>query len=301
MSSLIDKRLVVVTGKGGTGKTTVSAALGLLAARAGKRVVVCEVAEQERLATLFGLEQLGHEERELAPGLAGLSIDPERAKAEWLRHQLKSGALAGMLGHSRIFQYLTAAAPGLSELVTMGAIWDLAQLERRLGGSTYDLAIVDAPATGHGIALLRSPKTFADIARVGPIHRQAMYIHDFVTNRKSTGVLAVALAEEMPVNETIELGERLRAELGIDVDAVVVNGLYPERFTVAEAERMQSVDGPAVEAALAEHRRARTQRAELRRLRKAVEMPVATLPFLFQADLGREGVEALSVELERAL
>jgi len=96
-----------------------------------------------------------------------VSIDPERAKSDWLRHQLKSGALAGLLGHSRIFQYLTAAAPGLSELVTMGAVWDLAQLERRLGGSTYDLAIVDAPATGHGIALLRSPKTFADIARGG--------------------------------------------------------------------------------------------------------------------------------------
>jgi anion-transporting ArsA/GET3 family ATPase len=281
MSSLIDKRLVFVTGKGGTGKTTVSAALGLLAARAGKRTVVCEVSEQERLAALFGLEELGHEERELAPGLSGLSIDPERAKSEWLRHQLKSGALAGMLGHSRIFQYLTAAAPGLSELVTMGAIWDLAQLERRLGGSTYDLAIVDAPATGHGVALLRSPKTFAD--------------------PKATAVMAVALAEEMPVNETIELGERLRAEIGLGVEAIVVNGLYPERFTREDVERMSSVDGPAVAAALAEYRRARSQRAELRRLKKAVETPVATLPFLFEADLGREGLEELSLELESKL
>jgi anion-transporting ArsA/GET3 family ATPase len=308
MSSLIDKRLVFVTGKGGTGKTTVSAALGLVAARAGKRTVVCEVAEQERLAALFGLEAMGHEERELAPGLSGLSIDPERAKSEWLRHQLKSGALAGMLGHSRIFQYLTAAAPGLSELVTMGAIWDLAQLERRLGGSTYDLAIVDAPATGHGVALLRSPKTFADIARVGPIHRQAMRIHEFVTDSKATAVMAVALAEEMPVNETIELGERLRAEVGLGVEAIVVNCLYPERFTREEAERIEALDGRASEdaraalgAALAEHRRARSQRSELRRLKKAVETPVATLPFLFEADLGRDGIEELSRELEAKL
>lgn len=308
MSSLIDKRLVVVTGKGGTGKTTVAAALGLLAARAGKRTVVCEVAEQERLAALFGVEPLGHKERELAPGLSGVSIDPERAKSEWLRHQLKSGALAGMLGHSRIFQYLTAAAPGLSELVTMGAVWDLAQLERRLGGSTYDLAIVDAPATGHGIALLRSPKTFADIARVGPIHRQAKRIDDFVTDSKATGVMAVALAEEMPVNETIELGERLRAELGMEVDSIVVNGLYPERFTREESKRMESLDssGPeasraALEAALGEDRRARSQRSELRRLKKAVEAPVATLPFLFEADLAREGLEQLSRELEAGL
>ena len=293
----IDKRLVVVTGKGGTGKTTVSAALGLVAARAGKRTVVCELGRQERLAALFGAQPLGHTERELAPGLSGISIDPERAKAEWLRHQLKSGALAGMLGHSRIFQYLTAAAPGLSELVTMGAIWDLAQLERRLGGSAYDVAIVDAPATGHGIALLRSPKTFADIARVGPIHRQALRIHDFVTDRGSTGVLAVALPEEMPVNETVELGERLDAELGMGLDAVVVNGLYPERFTDAEVERMRSVEGTAVQAAVSEHKRARAQRAELRRLKQAVDAPVATLPFLFQADLGRAGVEELAEEL----
>src|SRR4051794_28272799 len=301
MASLIDKRLMVVTGKGGTGKTTVAAALGLLAARAGKRTVVCEVAEQERLAALFGVAPIGHIERELAPGLAGVSIAPERAKSEWLRHQLKSGALAGMLGHSRIFQYLTAAAPGLSELVTMGAIWDLAQLERRLGGAVYDLAIVDAPATGHGIALLRSPKTFADIARVGPIHRQAMRIHDFVTNPEVTGVLAVALPEEMPVNETIELGERLEAELGASMDAVVVNGLYPDRFTNDEAKRIASVDGDNAAAALGEHRRARAQRAELRRLKGAVDAPVATLPFLFEADLASEGLEQLSRDLEAGL
>jgi anion-transporting ArsA/GET3 family ATPase len=301
MATLIDKRLVVVTGKGGTGKTTVAAALGLLAARAGKRTVVCEVAEQERLAALFGVAPIGHVERELAAGLAGVSIDPERAKSEWLRHQLKSGALAGMLGHSRLFQYLTAAAPGLSELVTMGAIWDLAQLERRMGGATYDLAIVDAPATGHGIALLRSPKTFADIARVGPIHRQAMRIHSFVTDPKQTGVVAVALPEEMPVNETIDLGERLRSEMKMEIDAVVVNGLYPQRFTAAEAKRLESLDGSVLAAALGEHRRAQTQRAELRKLKGAVTAPVATLPFLFEADLARDGLERLSSELEAGL
>src|SRR3954447_6085626 len=243
MASLIDKRLMVVTGKGGTGKTTVAAALGLLAARAGKRTVVCEVAEQERLAALFGVAPIGHVECELAPGLAGVSIDPERAKSEWLRHQLKSGALAGMLGHSRLFQYLTAAAPGLTELVTMGMVWDLAQLERRLGGTTYDLAIVDAPATGHGVALLRAPRTYADIARVGPIHRQGQRIDNFIRDPKLTGLLAVALPEEMPVNETIDLGARLREQMEMEIDAIVVNSVYPERFTNADAERMASVDG----------------------------------------------------------
>jgi anion-transporting ArsA/GET3 family ATPase len=308
MTSLLDRRLVVVTGKGGTGKTTVAAALGLVAARHGKRVVICEVARQERLAAMFGAEELGHTERELAPGVFGISIDPERAKEEWLRHQLHSGALAGMLGHSRLFQYLTAAAPGLTELVTMGMVWDLAQLERRLGGTTYDLAIVDAPATGHGVALLRAPKTYADIAKVGPIRRQGMRIHDFVSDPELTGVVAVALPEEMPVNETIDLGQRLREQMGMTIDAIVVNGVYPERFTKAEAERMTSVDGTgaagsraALRAALSEHKRSRAQRSELGRLRRAVDTPVATLPYLFDPDLGAEQLESLSRELERRL
>src|SRR5215207_225723 len=153
--SLLERRLVVVTGKGGVGKTTVSAALGLLAARAGKRTVICEVAEQEQLAAIFGVAASEHEERELRPRLHAISVDPERAKEEWLRYQLKSSALASVLGGSSVFRCLSAAAPGLSELVTIGKVWDLAQLERRTGGSEFDLTIVDAPATGHGVAMLR--------------------------------------------------------------------------------------------------------------------------------------------------
>jgi hypothetical protein len=113
--------------------------------------------------------------------------------------------------------------------------------------------------------------------------------------------MAVALAEEMPVNETIDLGERLRAEIGLGVETIVVNGLYPERFTREDVERLSSVNGPAVAAAMAEYNRARSQRSELRRLKKAVDSPVATLPFLFEADLGREGIDELSRELEKKL
>ena len=169
-----------MTGKGGVGKTTVAAALGLLAARRGRRTVVCEVAQQERLAGLFGARDVGHSELELAPGLFSVSVQPERAMHEWLRHQLKSGALAGLLGHSRLFGYLTAAAPGVTELVTMGKVWDLAQTKRRTGGSSFDTVIMDAPATGHALALLRAPRTYANIARVGPIARQAASIDGFL-------------------------------------------------------------------------------------------------------------------------
>jgi anion-transporting ArsA/GET3 family ATPase len=317
--SLLDRRLVVVTGKGGVGKTTVAAAIGLVAARAGKRTVICEVAEQERLSDLFGVDASGHEERELAPNLHSMSVDPERAKQEWLRYQLKSGTLAGILGGSSVFRYLSAAAPGLSELVTIGKVWDLAQLERRTGGSVFDMAIVDAPATGHGIAMLRAPSTYASVARVGPIRRQALQIDAFLRDRRSTGVVVVALPEEMPVNETLDIERRLAQEMEMAIDRAVVNALYPQRFTPAEAERLRAVepDGNAdrsgagrvrplardgaLRAALAEHERVRGQRSQLRRLRRRLEAPVTTLPFLFEPELGLEQLDELARRLERTL
>jgi anion-transporting ArsA/GET3 family ATPase len=309
MSGLFDKRLLFVTGKGGVGKTTVAASLGLLAARQGKRTIVCEVAEQERMSRAFGAKGVGYRESQLAPGLFAFSVDPDRAKQEWLQFQLRSGTLAGVLGHSRIFQYLTAAAPGLSELVTIGKVWELAQLQRKdAKGSPYDLVIVDAPATGHGLAMLRAPRTYADIARVGPIRRQALKIHEFLAEPGSTAVVVVALPEEMPVNETLEFEDRLRREMEMKVSAVVANGVYPERFTGAEANTLASLDGQgspgaraALHAALAEHHWARTQRSQLRRLRRGTKASVATLPYLFEPDLSLDDLQGLSHELERKL
>jgi anion-transporting ArsA/GET3 family ATPase len=308
VTALLDKRLVIVTGKGGVGKTTVAAALGISAARAGRRTVVCEVAEQERLAGMFGVTDVGHAEHELAPGLHAVSVDPRRAKEEWLRYQLKSGALAGLLGGSSLFGYLTAAAPGLSELVTIGKVWDLAQLERRTEGSVYDLAIVDAPATGHGLGMLKAPSTYASVARMGPVSRHARVIDSFLRDRAATAVLAVALAEEMPVNETIELERRLADEVGMAIDRVVVNAVFPQRFSSAEAERLRSLDGrgsssasAALRAALAKHKHARGQRSLLRRLRRHVRAPVITLPHVFEPELGVVDLERLGAELERKL
>ncbi len=285
---------MLVTGKGGVGKTTLSAALALAAARRGKRVVVCEVAQQERLP-------------ELPPGITTVSVDPDQAKQEWLRYQLKSRTLSGLLGGSGIFQYLTAAAPGLTELVTMGKVWDLAQLQPRAGTQAYDLAIVDAPATGHGLAMLRAPSTYANIARVGPVGRHAERIDTFIRDPAQTGVLTVALPEEMPVNETVEFERALRRELDIAVDAIVVNAVHPSRFRSHEVERLRDVrsNTPVTQAALSsaisEHRRARAEQGQVRRLRRAAAAPVATLPRIFEPELGRADLERLSAELERKL
>jgi anion-transporting ArsA/GET3 family ATPase len=269
---------------------------------------VCEVAQQERLAGLFGVRDVGHGEVELAPGLFSVSVQPERAMHEWLRHQLKSGALAGLLGHSRLFGYLTAAAPGVTELVTVGKVWDLAQVERRTGGSPFDLVIMDAPATGHALALLRAPRTYANIARVGPIARQAASIDAFLRDSSATGVLSVALPEEMPVNETVDLEQRLADDLGMEVGRVVANGVLPERFTAADVRRLRSLDGQgtkaaqaAIASALVEHGRAEAQQEQLERLRAEVRAPVTTLPYLFEPEPRRRELELLSDRLEEAL
>ena len=296
MPALLDKRLLLVTGKGGVGKTTVAAALGLAAARRGKRVVVCEVAEQQRMA-------------QLVPELTTVSIDPEQAKQEWLRYQLKSRTLAGMLGASRLFQYLTAAAPGVAELVTIGKVWDLAQLERRTGSTVFDIAIVDAPSTGHGLAMLRAPSTFAAVARVGPIGRQAERIDRSLRDPAHTGVVTAALPEEMPVNETVEFERALKRELDMTIDAIVVNAVHPARFRAAEARTIEAVSAlpgggtarAALAAALSEHRRARAEHAQVRRLRRAATAPVLPLPRIFEPELGRNELDRLSAELERRL
>lgn len=311
VSELLDKRLLFVTGKGGVGKSTVASALGLLAARSGRRVILCEVAQQERVSRLFRKEGVGFEETELADGLAAISVDPQHALEEYLRVQVGNRALFKLLFENRVFQYFAAAAPGAKELVTIGKVWELAQLDRPWTKKTtrYDLVVVDAPATGHGLGILKVASTMRDIARVGPIRRQADRIDSFVRDTRRTGIVTVAAPEEMPVTETLEFRHRLGEEMGMSIDAVVVNGLLPERFGGPEAERLAALDGSllkdgraraAVRAALSEHNRARVQRSQLRRLRKEVKGAVS-LPFLFEPELGLPEVERLSRELERRL
>jgi anion-transporting ArsA/GET3 family ATPase len=210
-----------------------------------------------------------------------------------------------MLFRSRIFNYLAAATPGLKELVTIGKIWELAQLDRKVKqGRKYDLVIVDAPATGHGIGFLQTPRTFASIARVGPIHSQAEELQRFITDQRSTGTAIVALPEEMPVNETANLEQQLRDDVGVAVDRIYMNGLYPERFSAEEAEQMEAAAGQAngavrgaLRAAVSEQRRAASQRAQLARLEERVSAPVKSLPFIFEPELGVEDARELAGSL----
>jgi anion-transporting ArsA/GET3 family ATPase len=294
-----------VTGKGGVGKTTIALALGIAAARAGKRTIVCEVAAQESAARMFGHADIGFNEVELRENLFAISIDPDASMREYLELQLPVKAMGDLLYRSKIFSYLAAATPGLKEMVTIGKIWELAQKQRKTRSARpYDLVIVDAPATGHGIGLMQSPKTFAEIARVGPMATQATTINRTITNPKKAGVVIVALPEEMPVNESASLEAELIDSIGIAVDRLYMNGLYPERFAAAEVETMtgalateEGAVATAIGAAIDESRRAHSHREQLARLQELARTDVNELPFVFTPRLGVDDLNLLATEL----
>jgi anion-transporting ArsA/GET3 family ATPase len=305
LKDLLDKRVVIVTGKGGVGKSTVALALGMAAAERGKRAIVAEVAAQEQLSRLFHRAEVGFHEVEMAENLWAISIDPEESMREYVLLQLKVRAMRDLLFRSKIFNYLAAATPGLKELVTFGKVWELAQKERKGGsGRSYDLVILDAPATGHGVGFLQTPRTFANMARVGPIHSQAETLDAFIRNHRKTGVAIVALPEEMPVNETVSLERALTEEVEASVDRIFCNGLYPERFSDDELETLAPLadgNGGAVaaasRAAIRVAGRARAQREQLARLAELTTAPLSTLPFIFEPEMRLEHLRALASEV----
>ena len=313
MGSILDKRLIWITGKGGVGKSTVAAAVAMAGARRGMRTVVCEVGAQDRLSRLFRRRGISGDETPLDDGLWATSIDPHAALREWLATQV-GGRLARVLNSASAFQYFVAAAPGARELVTVTKVWELGQESRwDRDARGYDLVVLDAPASGHGVSMLRTPKTFADIARVGPIHKQADRVWTWLRDPSRTGYVAVALPEEMPVTETLELDRTLADQIGRRLDAVVVNGVYPRRFDGSELERIRasSPDGRsqatvgALRAAGVEAQRYRAQQSELGRLRRRLrgtgDPTVVTLPYLFEPELGLDGIDRLARQLERKL
>ncbi|MDA0163532.1 AAA family ATPase [Solirubrobacter ginsenosidimutans] len=304
---LRDRAVLYVTGKGGVGKTTVAAALGLAAARTGRRTIVCEVSEQDRMSRAFARQGVRPEQEvELAKDLWAITIDPQRALEEWLGKQLGGGPAGRILGHSHAFQYFVAAAPGAKELITIAKVWELAQPQRwDKHNRRYDLVVVDAPASGHGIGMLTTPRTFGEIARVGPIRRQATKVSEMLADPARTGYVAVALPEEMPVNETIDLERRLRDAVGLGLDAIVMNAMWPERFSSSDVTKLRAAtrdghsvgDLGAVRAALAAHERVKAQRAHVRRLEAATDAPITPLPFVFESELELTHYEHLAAEL----
>jgi anion-transporting ArsA/GET3 family ATPase len=309
--SLLERKLLVVTGKGGVGKTTLATALGVLASESGLRTIVVELGEQARVPGLFAVAagEAGAE-ASLRENLWSISIDPDRALLEWL--QALGGRVSGkVLASSSTFQYFAAAAPGAKELVSMVKIWDLTQPKRKRGHS-YDLVVLDAPATGHALGLLDSPRTFGAIARVGPIAGQAERLRELLEDPARSGYIAVAHPTEMAITETLELQERLHDQLARDLDAVIVNGVLPQRFSAPDLERLASLDGgdgrasatavrrSAAAAARAVSERARFQHNQLARLRRR-NFEVINVPFQFAAELDLAAIGSIVEHLRRKL
>jgi anion-transporting ArsA/GET3 family ATPase len=310
MGSPLTRRLVVITGKGGVGKTTIAAALGLRAAGRGLRAIVVELGGRTSIPELLG-EGEGEgapegssgrgSEVELAPGLWSTSIDADRALLEWLG--VMGGSIPARLLVSRAtFRCFAAAAPGASELVSLVKVWELTQDERwGRRGERYDVVLLDAPATGHALAMLRSPRTFGAIARIGPVATQAREVQELLEDPARSSYVAVAQASDMAVTETLELADGLQRELGRELDQVVVNGTFPRRFSGEELEAIASLDGGVVaerarRAVRFVHDRARVQHNQIERLRRR-HLRVVGVPFVFGSRLDRTALEQIAQRL----
>ncbi len=296
-----------VTGKGGVGKSTVAIALGLLAARRGRRTIVAELASQHRVSETFDRSGPNYGELEIAPGLFTISIDPQHAMEEYLR--VKTGPLGQALGSTRLFHAFAMATPGMRELLSIGKVWELTQIQRRThGAAPYDFVVVDAPASGHGVGILRTPRTFADIARVGPIAHQGRAIAATIADRDFTAVAAVATPEEMPVNETLALRDALERD-GLGLDAVILNAVFPERFGPRQGKKLlrayESAGSPlartALAAAISANSRAAMQREQRARLADGLGNELLPLPFLFTERIRRADLDLLADALEAGL
>jgi anion-transporting ArsA/GET3 family ATPase len=294
-------RLVIVAGKGGVGKTTVSAALAMMAAKAGLDTLIVEVEGKTGLGAAFGRGELSYDETELAERVRARTITSDQALLEYLEdHGMRR--LSKRLSNSGILDVVATAAPGIKDILVLGKV---KQLER---SGNADLIVLDAPAAGHAVTFLTSARGLLDAVRVGPVRTQAEEVLELLTDPARCQVLLVTLPEETPVNEAAETASRLRERVGVHLAPVVVNGLYPAMDAVnSAAELLEAGDVPADEAeplrAAAAFRRSRhdLQQEQLVRLADGLDLPQLRLPYLFSPELGPAQIDQLASALANAV
>lgn len=314
MAGLLDKRLVFVTGKGGVGKTTVAAALGLLASERGKRVLVCDVEAKGDLAAAYECGPTRYLAREVAPGLHAMSMDTEAALREYLRINFKVPSALRVGPLAQAFEFVATAAPGVREILTIG------KLCYEVREDHFDLVIVDAPSTGNIVGELAAPVSINDLVRFGAIRTQTEWMREMLEDPSQTGVWIVTTPEEMPVGEAIDLAARLASETGVSLGAVVANRVLPELFGRGEEEVFESLFAPratteldeligspgmseVLEAARLAVGLRRSGAEHLQQLRGEIDaaIQIAYLPYLFGRSHGpraiRQIADALSEEI----
>ncbi|MCC6642728.1 MAG: chromosome partitioning protein [Deltaproteobacteria bacterium] len=313
LRSILARRLVIVTGKGGTGKTSVVAALALAAARSGLRVLVAEVGRDEHVPRLIapGTKPVGYAGRALRPGLTVMRIDPFEALAEYLGLQLGVRAVVDLVFRNRAFRQLMEASPGWRELITLGKIWHLEQMTTPDGDPLHQLLVVDAPATGHGLTFLDVPRVAGSAVRAGPLRKHAGWVEAMLGDPERTLLLPVALAEELPARETAELALRVRRDLGVPVDRVVVNCLVGAPFPpglddldervarLPAAATFPGLPPPGVLAACGAHLRARHElgRHWAAQIARMTGLPLVPLPYLANGIRGPDDLAQIATPL----
>ncbi len=304
------RRFLIVTGKGGVGKTTVAATYASALAAKGKRVLIAMCNAKERLSTMLGGDLIGTEVISVAPNIWAVNMTPEIALEEYGMLALKSKALYSLLFDNRYVRVFFRAVPGIQEWSMLGKAWWHTTETNADGKPKYDVVILDAPATGHGLDMLRVPKVIVDVVPPGLLRRDAETAWNLFRDPKQCGVILVTLPEEMPTTETIELAGALTKELGMTIARVVVNGVLPPLFTREERAKLellqvQPID-PGTSALDAAHGRAIRERVQADSLaRLAHELPAITaiggepayFPLLFEDAANPRAIKELAKRL----
>jgi len=303
---VFDRRLILVVGKGGVGRSTVAAAIAEQCARRGRKTLLFEVNANDRFGTYFDKPALGPTVTQLAPNLWGVNTNPAAALEEYGLMILKFKSVYEMVFENRVTRAFLRAIPGLDDYALLGKAWFHTTEEKR-GNPVWDTVIFDMPASGHSVSMLRIPWVITDTVPEGPLTRDARTIKELLTDKRRTAAVLVTLAEEMPVNEAIELEEKL-SKLGIVPQHVVCNQIYPSHFPAgspvarvldtlaAEPSLTSPLSEITQHATLSRDRRALNERY-LGELRKRTKIGVHELPMLFAPALTSAHVRSLADRL----
>jgi len=319
-TKIFEKRLLLISGKGGVGKSTVCASFALTASRMGKKVLVVEMDEKERISRLFGHANVGYEGAAVYPNIHVKNLLPDLALNEFVEVQVKPKAVARQIINSQIYKYFAAAAPGLKEFVTLGKVMLLEDETGRGGRPIYDLIVVDAPATGHGVQFLRVPFAAAELVKMGWVRKQAERIIDLLTDPERTLLNIVTLPEEMPVNETVELCQSVDRLLGIPIGYIIINSVFPQvlkkkNLKVFEAMKQragansrrklsreeQEAAGMMFTCYEAANRRRQLNEFYITRLKRQLKYDCLRIPFVFTKAFDFNLIDEVSSHLVRAL